>query len=173
MDSNIMLRGAATAAPVIPAEGESGVVPGMVNCPMCQRSFKGVRGLIIHQRSAHPLVFHTEHQVATRVKARWTPEDRDRVAFLEADLLVSGVKPGLINSELVKVFKEWSRERIKGLRKKQDYKDQVSELVARAQALKCQSVPEDTASETPRRAVPACHGEGMSSSQPARAFKKT
>ena len=148
MEPQITLRGAAAAAPVIPAEGESGVVPGMVNCPICQRSFKGARGLGVHQRSAHPLVFHAEHQVAPRVKARWTPEDRDRVAFLEADLLVSGVKPGLINSELVKVFKEWSRERIKGLRKKQDYKDQVSELVARAQALKCQSVPEDTASET-------------------------
>ena len=75
MDSNIMLRGAATAAPVIPAEGESGVVPGMVNCPICQRSFKGARGLGVHRRSAHPQVFHTEHQVATGVKARWTPED--------------------------------------------------------------------------------------------------
>ena len=71
----------------------------------------------------------------------------DRDPFLEADLLISGVKPGLINSELEKVFKEWSRERIKGLRKRQDYKDQVEELVVRAQALKCQSVPEDTTSE--------------------------
>src|SRR6218665_923061 len=102
----------------------------------------------IEQRSAHPRVFHTEHQVATRVKARWTREDRDRVAFLEADLLVSGGKPGLINSELVKIFKEWPRERIKGLRKKQDYKDQVQGLVARTQALKSQAVPEETASET-------------------------
>src|SRR6218665_4002652 len=84
----------------------------MVNCPMCQRSFKGARGLGIHQRSAHPLDIHAAHQVATRAKARWSPEDR--VAFLEADLLISRVKPGLINSELVRVFKEWSRQRIKG-----------------------------------------------------------
>jgi len=117
------------AALVIPADGELGVVPEMVSCPMWQRLFKGVGGLAVHQRRAHPSEFHAAHQVATRVKAKWTPEERDRVAFLEADLLVSGVKPGLINSELVKAFKQWSRERIKGLRKRQDYKDQVKELV--------------------------------------------
>ena len=98
METQLTLTGAATAAPIIPANGESGVVPGMVNCPMCQRSFKGARGLGVHQRSAHPLDYHAAHQVATRDKARWSPEDRE--AFLEADLLISRVKPGLIGESL-------------------------------------------------------------------------
>ena|SRR6218665_1073754 len=101
-----MLRGAAEAASVIRAEGESGVVPRMVVCPMCQWAFKGARGLGVHQRSAHSLEFHAAHQVAARVKPKWIHEERDRVAFLEADLLASGVKPALTNSKLVKAFKE-------------------------------------------------------------------
>ena len=48
VDSINPIRGAASAAPVIVPESATSVVPGLVVCPLCSRSFKGKNGLAIH-----------------------------------------------------------------------------------------------------------------------------
>lgn len=143
MEIQLTLRESASAGSDILTEGEAGVAPGKVTCPVCHGQYQGARGLGVHQRRAHPEVFHAEHQVKTRLNSRWLPEERDRIATAEADLTVSGLKPVLMNSRLLRIFKELPRERLKGLRKRQDYKDKVEELVASARALKCLSESED------------------------------
>src|SRR6218665_3922085 len=91
-----------------------GGVPEMVVCNTCERLFKGQAGLTLHCRRAHPVDFHNEHQVLPRVKARWAPEEVRRMAEFESSLLLSGVKPIAINSQLVEKFPDRSRESIKG-----------------------------------------------------------
>ena len=142
-------RGAATAASDSIAEGEAGAVPGLVICPICQKGpLKGAIGLSQHQRRAHPEEYHAQHQVSQRVKPRWLPEESERMARYEADLIVSGVLPALINRRLVEVFGGWSLDRIKGQRKRQDYKLKVQECIASARALKCLSESDDSQDET-------------------------
>ena len=120
-------------------------MPGLVRCPLCGHGpLKGARGLSLHQRRAHPEYYHAKHQVLPRVKPRWLPEERERMARIEADLLVSGLDPSRVNNKLVLVFEGWSRERIKGCRKQQDYKDLVRDYVARARALECLAESDDS-----------------------------
>src|SRR6218665_2489428 len=101
----------------------------MVFCNTCERLFKGQAGLTLHCRRAYPVDFHNEHQVLPRVKARWAPEEVRRMAEFESSLLLSGVKPIAINSQLVEKFPDRSRESIKGERKKDSYKQLVTDLV--------------------------------------------
>jgi len=51
------------------------------------------------------------------------------MAEFESSLLLSGVKPIAINSHLVEKFPNRSRELIKGERKKDSYKQLVTDLV--------------------------------------------
>src|ERR1043165_5352777 len=101
MYTELTRRVTATAATDYIADGEAGAVAWLVTCPECHKGpLKGARGLHVHQRRAHPEEYHAAHQVLPRVKPRWLPEESERMARVEADPIVSGVVPGLINSEL-------------------------------------------------------------------------
>lgn len=129
MEVNTRKKASATAEAVSFAKGAAGAAPELVICVTCERSFKGAIGLGVHRRKAHPLDFHADHQVLPRVKARWAPEEMRRMAALESSLLLSGAKPNDINSLLVEKFPDRSREAIKGERRKDSYKQLVSNMV--------------------------------------------
>src|SRR6218665_3212246 len=57
-----MLRGVATAAPIIIAEGETGAVLGLLVCPVCQKVCKNKAGLTIHMRRIHGEAQHRDTQ---------------------------------------------------------------------------------------------------------------
>jgi hypothetical protein len=124
-----MLRESTSVGSVIYAEGAAGAEPELVVCERCTRSFKGQRGLSLHQRRAHPLEYHGTHQVGPRVKARWISEESRRMAEHEASLRLSGVKPAGINKLLFEKFQKRSYEGMKGERRKDAYRKYVSDLV--------------------------------------------
>ena len=57
-----MLRGVATAAPIIIAEGETGAVQGLLVCPVCQKVCKNKVGLTIHMKRIHGEAQHRDTQ---------------------------------------------------------------------------------------------------------------
>jgi len=77
-----------------------------------KREFKSKAGVTNHQRTQHPTVFRAEHEVAERVKLRWTAEEKDMLALVEAKLLYKGIKPRLVKGELKCLFPQYSNEHL-------------------------------------------------------------
>ncbi|GBN16315.1 Retrovirus-related Pol polyprotein from type-2 retrotransposable element R2DM [Araneus ventricosus] len=90
-------------------------------CPHCSASFSTKTGLGVHKKRKHAA--ETNDEVRTdRMKVRWTSEELSLMAFKEAELLDSGWTAE-INSSLMLLFPNKSREAIKGQRKSKKYKD--------------------------------------------------
>ena len=98
-------------------------------CTICGVAFKGKIGLGVHTRAKHANAFHLANQVAVRVKPRWGPEDSERLASQEARLRADGVPDREINRNLSMAFSELDYERMKGQRKRQDYKYRVQRIL--------------------------------------------
>ncbi|GBL95535.1 Retrovirus-related Pol polyprotein from type-2 retrotransposable element R2DM [Araneus ventricosus] len=95
-------------------------------CPHCSASFSTKTGLGVHKKRKHPL--ETNEEVNTdRIKARWSSEELSLMAFKEVELINSGWTAE-INSSLMLLFPNRSREAIKGQRKSKKYKDLLAGL---------------------------------------------
>ncbi|KMQ90176.1 reverse transcriptase [Lasius niger] len=93
-------------------------------CPICLRSFSSKIGLGLHKKKKHPVEYNEEIVVA-RVRPRWTDEEIRLLAIDEA-----GAPPQTrsMNSYLLeRRGDDRSLESIKGVRRKQAYKDLVAE----------------------------------------------
>lgn len=99
-----------------------------VTCSLCQKQFRGTRGLATHERSAHATQYHAKRIPKPGIKPRWSDEEVYRMARYEAELLNLGIPPRRINSELAIRFGNLAVERIKGKRKEARYKSQVQTL---------------------------------------------
>ncbi|GBN02053.1 hypothetical protein AVEN_83832-1 [Araneus ventricosus] len=84
-------------------------------CPHCSASFSTKTGLGVHKKRKHALEANDEVRTDL-VKARWTSEELSLMAFKEAELLASEWTAE-INSSLMLLFPNRSREAIKGQRK--------------------------------------------------------
>lgn len=107
-------------------------------CETCSRSFGSKIGLGVHKRHAHPIVANEQVEV-DRVKKRWTAEERSVIVRSEAKATLEGVR--FINQHLANIFKDRTLEAIKGLRKRQDYRQEVINIInmMRQQQLVCAS----------------------------------
>ncbi|GBO05561.1 hypothetical protein AVEN_31886-1 [Araneus ventricosus] len=95
-------------------------------CPHCPASFSTKTRLGVHRKRKHPV--ETNEEINTdRIKARCTPEELSLMAFKEVELVNSGWTAE-INSSLMLLFPNRSREAIKGQRKSKKYKDLLAGL---------------------------------------------
>ena len=78
-------------------------------------------------RKAHPDLYHADNIPTAQIKARWGQEEMYIIAKAEVNLTIAGEK--FINKELVKTIKDRSLEAIKGMRRKQEYKERVLKAI--------------------------------------------
>lgn len=98
-------------------------------CTECDRSFTTLTGLGVHMRKTHPVEANQRIDVE-RTKVRWSREEVERMAREEAK-----ADPNVnMNQHLLIAFPNRTLEAIKGQRKKQAYKDRVTELIAEGNA---------------------------------------
>src|SRR6218665_1753435 len=135
MATNNYRRETATAVSDIMAEGAVGAVPGTETCAACQRTFTSKRGLSVHQGRAHPVEFHAAHQVEPRERVCWWGEEGERMAQMEANLFSSGIKKVEINGYLEPAFPYRSLKSIKGMRRRDAYKELVEDIMIGKMAL--------------------------------------
>lgn len=91
-------------------------------CPYCYRSFRSKIELGVHEQRMHPAQYNERIEIATR-KPRWTDEETKVLARLEAEA-PADVKA--INMYLfTKMDGSRSIEAIKGIRRKQEYRNLV------------------------------------------------
>jgi hypothetical protein len=92
-------------------------------CPVCLRSFKSRIGLGLHKKKQHPVEYNEEINVV-RVKPRWSEEEIRILAMEEARA------PPRTKSMNIYLWERGdesrSLESIKGVRRKQSYKDLVA-----------------------------------------------
>lgn len=129
-------------------------------CPICLRSFSSKIGLGLHKKKRHPVEYNEEIVVAS-VKPRWTEEEIRLLAMEEA-----GAPPHTrsMNTYLLERHGEnRSLESIKGVRKKQTYKNLVCEY---KNQLLLQRIDESVG-RLEGRSIPAV-GVGMPQSEAAK-----
>ena len=96
---------------------------------MCDRSFRGVRGLSLHQRSAHPKEYHVAKSQQNRTTnsklshRTWNPSEEKILADAEIKLNVRNV-----NMKLAELFPYRSLESIKSHRKSSGYRKLINDL---------------------------------------------
>lgn len=99
-------------------------VEGTFKCTLCDRApFARQVGLSQHIRQIHPEVYNRSINV-DRVKPRWSGEETDRMARMEAIARRDG-KTKNMNVYLLALFPDRTLDSIKGKRKKEDYKERV------------------------------------------------
>ena len=99
----------------------------LLKCDSCEKSFKSQRGLSLHRRKVHPILYHEEkaEEVANAIpiKKKWTTNDLNMMVKIEANLLKMNTR--FINQELAKRMPDRSVESIKGKRRNEQYKQMV------------------------------------------------
>lgn len=98
-------------------------------CDICGLNFANAQLYGMHRRRNHPVQYNDEINV-DRVRARWTSEEVKIMAEMEVVAIRDEVR--FMNVELLKKLPNRTLDAIKGQRKRQDYKDLVSELLNRA-----------------------------------------
>lgn len=97
-------------------------------CPEagCERSFHKKVGLQLHRQKAHPQQYNAGITV-DRVKARWDPQDRQLLAKVESELILSngGKVPLNINELMVEKFRSRTFDSIKSQRRRPEHRAQV------------------------------------------------
>ncbi|GBM36215.1 hypothetical protein AVEN_97580-1 [Araneus ventricosus] len=96
------------------------------SCKHCSMWFKTKIGLGVHKQSQHRAEYEEEIQVP-KSKTRWSQEELAVMATHEAILIFQG-KIAEINSELLPLFPNRTRETIKGQKRQQKYKDLVCRI---------------------------------------------
>ncbi|KMQ84846.1 reverse transcriptase [Lasius niger] len=92
-------------------------------CPVCLRSFTSRIGLGLHKKKQHPVEYNEEINIV-RVKPRWSEEE---IRILAMDEAQAPPRTMSINIYLWERRDEFiSLESIKGVRRKQSYKDLVT-----------------------------------------------
>ncbi len=94
-------------------------------CPTCGETFKSFKGRRLHERRKHPAEFHEAAAAGIRAssKSRWDAEELRLAAGVEAN------NPGVrFKNQLIKreALPHRTIEGIKGMRRKQEYKDLVA-----------------------------------------------
>src|SRR6218665_366267 len=84
---------------------------------------------------AHPVEFHAAHQVEPRERVCWWGEEGERMAQMEANLFSSGIKKVEINGYLEPAFPYRSLKSIKGMRRRDAYKELVEDIMIGKMAL--------------------------------------
>lgn len=107
------------------AHMERRVVPSPHLCPVadCLRVFATRIGLGQHLRRAHPNEANAEVEV-DRLRARWSEEERQRLAVREAELTMEGFH--FLNQELMQAFPHRTLEAIKCHRRSQEHRQRVA-----------------------------------------------
>lgn len=94
-------------------------------CGVCGRDFTTKTGLGVHVRRAHPAIANAQ-SAPPQVKRRWLNEELELLASTEARLIRGG--SANINIDLLKALPNLGRtlEAIKGVRRKETYKQSVN-----------------------------------------------
>ena len=132
-----------SAQPPAPVGGAEGIIEPPVEvirdegtlafvCTHCARSFATKGGCSTHNRRAHPEQYHLIQAVAaaTRPKQRWSNEEMLMMANQEAEMLLAGTSPVLINQQLCRVVSGRTLDGIKGKRRTKAYRDSVQSRLA-------------------------------------------
>ena len=113
-------------------EAEAGASPSSgrgLSCPICNATFKSIRGLGVHKAAKHRAERDAElteerHNIK---KARWDPEEKRMLAEHEVRLTRAGKK--ILNADLKSALPHRSLEAIKGQRRKAKHRKLVADLM--------------------------------------------
>lgn len=121
---------AASAAGAGTASGDEDVAH---ICPECGKKYGTLRGLQVHRRKAHQILYHKE--VSKEAKGRthvvWKPEEMKLLARIEARL--EGNRGVSLQRDLAREFSHRTVDQIKGVRKKPVYQNFLEEARAERQ----------------------------------------
>lgn len=95
-------------------------------CPHCEKVLKNSRGLSVHTRSMHPLLYHAKlAKESQRPNSRWSEQERVPIACEEARLKRAGVDSRQLNRLLSAKFQHRTADSIKCLRRDERYRTMV------------------------------------------------
>ena len=110
-------------------------------CPICRKACKGIRGVSVHWRAAHPESYHSyksewdtmstgktnQRQSGKTTRARWSQEETSALALYESRLVRRGCPTGRrnLNEELAQLMSGRTSEVIKSHRRAESYRDLV------------------------------------------------
>lgn len=101
--------------------------PGLTQtCEVCEKKFRSAKGLGQHRRIMHPVQSNDRVNVE-RTSSRWALEEVRLMAHMEAKATIDGVTH--LNKHLRSLKPERTLDAIKGKRREQSYKMQVSSFI--------------------------------------------